>query len=134
MTRYEKVWSETSRLYNEMMQSGDWSNVESNAKSSIIHIPVMQEVTTRIALSVILSVSFGQPLSWKDTSPTRPQSTGKGIDAGQMRLSDGVKYQADNVILVSNAPFLLNLPIERWVIFWRHKHAGAVRSFPLSRF
>lgn len=73
----------------------------------------MQEVTTRIALSIILSVSFGQPLSWKDTNPTRPQSTGKGIDAGQMRLSDGVKYQADNVILVSNAPFLLNLPIER---------------------
>jgi hypothetical protein len=118
-SRYEYVWSETTRLYNEMIQTDDWAvNFKKRkSKSATFHIPVVQEVTTRIALSIILSVAFGLQLSWNDTSPSpaksQAQANSKETGAGQMRLSDGVRVQADNVVIVAEAPFLIYLPIER---------------------
>lgn len=118
--RYEYVWDETNRFYNEMLHSEGWPTINTNSNSGkTIELPVVQDITTRIALSIVLSAGFGLKLSWNDTSPSPTASQSQmdgqanGTGGGKLRLSDGVKLQADNVVLVAEAPFMLKLPIKK---------------------
>src|ERR1700753_1991694 len=62
--RYELVWQEVTRLYNEMIQHENWPI----RSGETISLPAVQHVTTNVALSTILAVGFGLPLSWADGS------------------------------------------------------------------
>lgn len=95
------VWSETRRLYNEMVVADKWPSVPGETKS-MLHT---QSTTQRLALCVILSCGFGLPMGWEEEAYAGKEK----ID-----LANGIKFQADNMILVCYAPkWLLALPIEK---------------------
>jgi len=97
------VWNETKRLYNEMLASDGWPSVSGALKAT----QDAHASTQRLALCVILSCGFGISLGWKEETYASNQ---------QIRLSDAIKFQADNLILLYMTPkWLLKLPLKTCV-------------------
>lgn len=88
-----------------MIRSESWPDATPTS-GKMVSFPVVQDITTRIALSIVLSVAFGLPLSWNDTAKA-------GMEGGKFSISDAVKLQSDNVIVVAEAPWLLDAPIKK---------------------
>jgi hypothetical protein len=103
--RYEMVWSETRRLYNEMVIAEKFP-VKSGDKVSFAHF---ENLTQRLALCIILSCGMGQHFNWDEKDTSKASGTGFKVD-------DGVKIVGDNLPIVGFAPnWLYKLPIEQYV-------------------
>jgi hypothetical protein len=101
------VWSESTRLYNEMLISSEshWPTRSGETISFTRYL----DSTHRLALCVILSCGFGLPLAWDERAYA--ETDGKGIS-----LDDGIKIQGDNLILVCFAPnWVWSLPSRRYI-------------------
>ncbi|KAI0061763.1 cytochrome P450 [Artomyces pyxidatus] len=85
---YVHVWSTTHRIYHEMTASEGWD------ASDEVEIQVLQKLTTKFALNVILASGFGIALPW-DTPP------GQG---GEVNLQQALRAFADNVTYFIFAP------------------------------
>lgn len=81
-------------------------------KEQSLSFPAIQRITTQLALSVILSAGFGLPPPWIPTSKTKSRAGGKeetGNDnpnqhSEMSTISDAIRLQSENLILVSHAP------------------------------
>jgi hypothetical protein len=91
------VWKETTRLYNDLLISEAWPT----ASGQTISLPVVQRVTTRLALSVILSVGFGLPSPWNEQVR---------MNDGKLTVAEVLALHRDNSVLVRIAPWLFNIP------------------------
>jgi hypothetical protein len=101
------VWSESTRLYNEMLVSSK-SHWPTRSGETISFTQYLDS-THRLALCVILSCGFGLPLAWDERASAN--TGGEGIS-----LDDGIKIQGDNLILVCFAPnWIWSLPSRRYV-------------------
>jgi hypothetical protein len=101
------VWSESTRLYNEMLVSSK-SRWPTHSGETISFTQYL-DTTHRLALCVILSCGFGLPLSWDERAYVNTGNEGISLD-------DGIKVQGDNLILVAFAPnWVWSLPSKRYV-------------------
>jgi hypothetical protein len=101
------VWSETIRLYNEMVISEKFPT-RSGDQASFTRF---QDLTQRAALGIILACGFGIPMSWDEEDLK--------IERKGFRLDEGVSILNDNLLLVTEAPkWFLKLPISKydWII------------------
>jgi hypothetical protein len=99
------VWTETLRLYNQMIVSEKFPT-QSGGKVSFSRF---QNLTQRVALCIILSCGFGVPLNWDEEELT--------VKREGYKLGDGVRTQSDHLLLVSHAPrWIYKLPIPKSVI------------------
>jgi hypothetical protein len=99
------VWSETLRLYNQMVVSEKFPT-RSGDKISFARF---QNLTQRVALCIILSCGFGIPLNWDEEEFT--------VKKDGYKLDDGVRTQGDNMLLVANAPqWLYKLPFRKYAM------------------
>ncbi|KAI0064334.1 cytochrome P450 [Artomyces pyxidatus] len=78
---YTHLWSAAQRIYHEMTESEGWDMRDE------VEIPVMQKLTFRFALNVILSTGFGIDLPW-DSPP------GQG---DEVTLQQALRLYADHV-------------------------------------
>lgn len=120
LDRYEMVWSETTRFYNEMIRS---SKVPWPTKAGqSISFTQSLDFTHRLALCVILSCGFGLPLTWDERAYVEAEGSSVSLD-------DGIRVQGDNLILVSFAPkWILSLPFDKYVHLV-HLDAGWLTGF-----
>jgi hypothetical protein len=96
------VWSETLRLYNQMVVSENFPT----KRGDKISFARFQNLTQRVALCIILSCGFGIPLNWDEEDFT--------VKKDGYKLDDGVRTQGDNMLLVANAPqWLYKLPLRK---------------------
>jgi hypothetical protein len=101
------VWSESTRLYNEMLVSSQ-SHWPTRSGETISFTQYLDN-THRLALCVILSCGFGLPLGWDERAYAK-------ADGENISLDDGIKIQGDNLILVSFAPsWVWSLPSRRYI-------------------
>ncbi|ETW77975.1 hypothetical protein HETIRDRAFT_420783 [Heterobasidion irregulare TC 32-1] len=97
---YSLVWSETLRIFKDMVSSEGWDTKDS------VEIAVIQEYTFKLALYVISSVGFGLPFIW-DAPPTN--------EDGSMPLQEAFKTFTDHPTLWLAAPkWLYKLPF-KWI-------------------
>jgi hypothetical protein len=69
-----------------------------------ISIPAIQDITTHVALSTIITVGFGFPLSWADGSAAKAKDS-------KISLAESVRLQSENILLSSWAPkWVFSLP------------------------
>ncbi|EJT98651.1 cytochrome P450 [Dacryopinax primogenitus] len=97
---YAQVWSESIRVYYDMLRSEDW------ASKSSFEISDVPGLTSKIALYLIASCGFGIPLTWTDTV---------GEKVRGMTLSQCFDVSANAVILQSVLPqWMWNLPLRHF--------------------
>ncbi|PVF91731.1 cytochrome P450 [Serendipita vermifera] len=99
---YEMVWSETLRLYNQMLVAEKFPTKIGDTVS-FAHF---EDLTQRVALCIILSCGFGFPFNWdeKDTS----------VSSKSFKLDDGIRAVGENLITISFAPsWLYKFPLEK---------------------
>lgn len=95
---YSLVWSETLRVFKDMVSSEGWDTKDS------VEIAVIQKYTFKLALYVISSVGFGLPFIW-DAPPTN--------EDGSMPLQEAFKTFTDHPTLWLAAPkWLYKLPFK----------------------
>ncbi|KAJ7472656.1 cytochrome P450, partial [Mycena latifolia] len=70
---YSLVWDEATSLYQEIMHAEGWIH-ENNMTISPIN-----DITTKFALILIARCGFGQPISWKVTSPSSGMPFGEAL-------------------------------------------------------
>ncbi|PVF92167.1 cytochrome P450 [Serendipita vermifera] len=100
---YELVWSETLRLYKQMIISEKFPT----RKGDKVSFARFQDLTQRAALCIILACGFGIPLNWDEDELT--------VKREGYKLDDGVNTQRDNLLLISEAPnWVLKLPIPKF--------------------
>ncbi|KAI0064333.1 cytochrome P450 [Artomyces pyxidatus] len=85
---YVRLWSNAQRIYHEMTAFEGWDTQDE------IEIPVMQKLTFRFALNVILSLGFGVDLPW-DSPP------GQG---DEVTLQEALRLYSDNVMFFVLVP------------------------------
>jgi hypothetical protein len=101
------VWSESTRLYNEMLVSSKsrWPTRSGETISFTQYL----DITHRLALCVILSCGFGLPLAWDEHAYANTGDEGISLD-------DGIKIQGDNLFLVCYAPsWIWSIPSRKYV-------------------
>lgn len=102
--RYETVWQETKRLYEEMLVADEWPTRTNQVKA----FTRAQKFTRRVALCVILTCGFGLRTGWSENIYASPDD--------DFTLDDGIQFQSDNLLLSAFAPrWLYYLPFKRYV-------------------
>jgi hypothetical protein len=104
LARYEMVWTETLRLYNQMIVAEKFPTKSGEGVS----FAQFQNLTQRVALCIILSCGFGIPLNWDEKELV--------VKKEGYKLDDGVRMQSENVLLVVYTPsWISKLPIPKSV-------------------
>ncbi|KAJ7927567.1 cytochrome P450 [Mycena leptocephala] len=97
---YTMVWKETFRIYQEMVQTNGWNT------KNVVDVPVIQDVTLKLAFLIISSCGFGFQSTW--ATPPRSKDN-------EMPIQEALRLMADSQLFMLAAPnWLLHLPISRF--------------------
>ncbi|KAJ7634807.1 cytochrome P450 [Roridomyces roridus] len=105
---YKLVWTQTARLYREMLEVEGWQD------SKVVDIPVIQRLTLKLAFLIISSCGFGIPCFWADPP--------KSAD-GSMTMQETLKLVTDSHMLPHLIPSWLMpfLPISKVRVYHHAK-------------
>ncbi|KAE9404988.1 cytochrome P450 [Gymnopus androsaceus JB14] len=96
---YRLVWRQTLKTYHEMIATERWE------EKGTVDIPVIQNLTFKLALQVLGTCAFGFPLSWDE--PPRTAS-------GSLSIQEVMRSVADTHMLRIIAPkWVLRLPFQK---------------------
>lgn len=110
---YSLVWSETQRIYHEMLAGEGWSSSSTSDDAAspklIDHVDIkaVQDYTFKVTLSVITSCGFGLESKW-DEPPMD--------EKGRASVQEALKLFTDHATLFIIAPeWFFKLPGKWWV-------------------
>ncbi|KAJ3796245.1 cytochrome P450 [Lentinula aff. detonsa] len=96
---YRLVWSQTLKTYHDLVISEKWEE-----KGTVI-VPVIQEITFKLALLIIGSCAFGFSFQWDE--PPRTSD-------GSLSVQEAIRTVADTYMLRVFAPkWVLKLPFKK---------------------
>ncbi|KAK7044658.1 cytochrome P450 [Favolaschia claudopus] len=96
---YKLVWTKTVQTYHDMVQSEGWTSKDTTM------VPVIQDITMKMAFLIITSCGFGFESTWADP----PKSKGD-----QMPAQEALRIVTDaHMLLVSCPDWILRLPIAK---------------------
>ncbi|KAI0064327.1 cytochrome P450 [Artomyces pyxidatus] len=99
-TMYSLVWSESIRIYRDMVSTEGWD------KKDVIEISAVQDYTFKFAMFVISACGFGWPFAW-DEPPMN--------EDGSMGIQKALKLYTDNSTVVLFLPeWIFKLP-SKWL-------------------
>ncbi|KAF7360365.1 hypothetical protein MVEN_00766200 [Mycena venus] len=97
---YKLVWKQTAHTYRDMVRTDGW-----DAKD-IVDVPVIQNLTTKLAFLVITSCGFGFESTWA----TPPKS-----NDNEMPVQEALRIVAETHMLMIIVPeWILHLPIPKF--------------------
>lgn len=97
---YEMVWSETLDTYREMISAEGWTTKD------MMEVPVVQKLTSKLALLLIAKCGFGLSFNWS-APPKAPN--------GSMTIQEAIRIVCDTTLLAIIAPkWLLSLPFPKF--------------------
>lgn len=112
---YSLVWSETQRIYRDMLACEGWSSSSSSSPSAnpklVDHVDIkaVQDYTFKVALSVITSCGFGIEFKWDE--PPMDEN-------GRMSVQEALKLFTDHAMVFVVAPkWFFRLPM-KWYVPW----------------
>ncbi|GJE92705.1 cytochrome P450 [Phanerochaete sordida] len=88
---FASVWSQTARVFDEMEEGEGWTN------KSIVEVPVVNGLTNKLALILISTCGFGNPLKWQFSEAS----------------SDGMSFEQAMTIVIAHHIALMVIP--QWV-------------------
>lgn len=107
---YSLVWSETQRIYREMLAGEGWSSSDDAASPKLIdHVDIkaVQDYTFKVTLAVITSCGFGLKFKWDEL----PMD-----EKGRASVQEALKLFTDHAMLFVIAPeWFFKLPGKWWV-------------------
>lgn len=96
---YSLVWSETQRIYHDMLACEGWSSSPSDTAGpklvNHVDIKAVQDYTFKVALSVITSCGFGIDFKWDE--PPMDEN-------GRMSVQEALKLFTDHGMVFTFAP------------------------------
>ncbi|KAJ7359262.1 cytochrome P450 [Mycena albidolilacea] len=97
---YKLVWKQTAQIYRDMVQTEGWD------KKSVVDVPIIQNLTLKLAFLIMTSCGFGFDSTWA----TPPKSKDN-----EMPVQEALRVVADTHMLMITAPeWVLHLPIPKF--------------------
>ncbi|KAG8833850.1 hypothetical protein FRC17_009967 [Serendipita sp. 399] len=99
---YEMVWTETTKIYNDMVKTENWP-VHQGEKVSL---ECFNNITFKLGLYVIIACGFGLPFSWAD-----PPRNAEGSASVQDNIQTVEKW---SLLLIMSPRWLFSLPFRKY--------------------
>ncbi|KAJ7759554.1 cytochrome P450 [Mycena metata] len=97
---YKLVWEQTAQTYRDMVQTEGWNDKD------VVNVPVIQNITTKVAFLIISACGFGFPSTWE--TPT-------GDADNEIPVQEALRVVAETHLLMITVPeWVLRLPIPRF--------------------
>ncbi|KAF4593428.1 hypothetical protein EYR38_009142 [Pleurotus pulmonarius] len=96
-TLYADVWAQTVRAYHDMTATEDWR------KRDVVEIPVVQNLTFKLATLIIGQCGFGFPFDWASQAP---------LPDGYISIQESIRVVTSNAALLTSPKWMQRLPLK----------------------
>ncbi|KAF9493461.1 cytochrome P450 [Pleurotus eryngii] len=95
--RYADVWSRTIQAYHDMVAAEGWHNM------NVVDIPIVRNITFKLATLIIGKCGFGFLFDWTSQAP---------LPNGSMSIQESIRVVTSNAALMTSPKWIQKLPFD----------------------